>query len=168
MEIWKDIDGYEGLYRVSSHGDVISVRSGNLMTPAVDKYGYFNVCLTKDGRSVSRKVHRLVAQAFIENPLNKEQVNHIDENKANNSVSNLEWATARENTNHGTRNVRMGLSKRNTNCTEVMQLDLCGNPIRKWSSFNEVYRQNGYDTGLLVKVCQGKKQTAYGYKWRYA
>lgn len=166
--MWNDAVGYEGLYAVSSQGEVMSLRDNHIMTPVPDKDGYLNVCLTKGGKSISLKVHRLVAQAFIKNPLGKPQVNHKDENKANNTVDNLEWVTAKENNNYGTRNARLSISKRNKYCKKVSQYDLSGNFIKVWQSFNEVYRQEGYDTGLLVKVCQGRKLTAYGYKWRYA
>ena len=167
-ECWVDVVGYEGLYKVNPNGDVLSMRTGKLMVAVEDKYGYLNVCLTKDKKSLSKKVHRLVANAFILNPENKEQVNHLDENKLNNRVDNLEWVSAKENLNYGTRNERVSISKRNTNCKKVLQLDLDGNLIKEWESFCEINRQKGYDTGLLVKVCKGVKQTAYGYRWSYS
>ena len=108
-EIWKDIKGYEGLYQVSSYGRIKSLArttSQNKRLPerlrvlSVDKYGYMCVNLSKDGKVKLLKVHRLVCEAFIENPDRKPQVNHIDGNKGNNHVENLEWCTGSENIIH--------------------------------------------------------------------
>ena len=111
-EIWKDIEGYEGLYQVSTCGNVKSLpkvrRNGTgtyiqkekLLKPSNTSTGYKKVELCKDGKRKSFKVHRLVAQAFIPNPENKREVNHIDGNKHNNNVNNLEWVTSSENKLH--------------------------------------------------------------------
>lgn len=105
MAEWRDIPGYEGLYQVSDDGRVKSIaRQGNAApgerrrTP--DAYGYLQVSLYRDKKYIRAKVHRLVAMAFIPNPENKPQVNHIDGDKANNSVENLEWVTDSENKKH--------------------------------------------------------------------
>ena len=103
-EIWKDIQGYEGLYRVSNLGRVKSFHKAkeHILSPGKDKDGYFQVQLYKNGINKMRKVHRLVAQAFISNPNNLPQINHKDENKQNNNVDNLEWCTNEYNHNYGT------------------------------------------------------------------
>lgn len=106
MEVWKDIEGYEGLYQVSSYGQVRSLdrivnsqwglkssRKGRTLKWVVDKRGYAKVSLSKEGKIFPTYVHRIVAQAFIPNPFNYIVVNHIDENPLNNKVSNLEWCT---------------------------------------------------------------------------
>lgn len=103
-EIWKDIEGYEGMFRVSSYGKIYSIprpsTKGGIRKINIDK-GYMYVNLRKDGKKGSNKfIHRLVAKHFIPNPENKTQVNHIDGNKLNNMVDNLEWNTPQENINH--------------------------------------------------------------------
>ncbi len=97
-EVWKDIKGFEGLYQVSTQGQVKSRRG--ILKPYINHKGYLKVCLSKDGVKYKKRVNRLVAEAFIENPLNLPQVNHKDRNKNNNAVSNLEWCTAKENRDH--------------------------------------------------------------------
>jgi len=107
--MWKDINGYEGHYKVNINGDVMSFKrfnkTGNksdvfILKPKIDAYGYHEVSLFIGGKVKCMKIHRLVAIAFIENPQNKPQVNHIDANKINNNLSNLEWATPQEDANH--------------------------------------------------------------------
>lgn len=97
-EIWKDIDGYVGYYKVSSLGNVFSVKADKTLKQYIPSKGYITVKLYKDGAVEYHKVHRLVAKAFILNPDDKPQVNHIDHDKYNNKVFNLEWCTAKENT----------------------------------------------------------------------
>lgn len=104
MEEWRDIEGYEGRYMVSNKGNVFSLLRDKLMKPVKCRKGYLRVGLRdEEGARKSHGVHRLVAQAFIYNEYNKPQVNHIDENKENNSAENLEWVTNLENCNHGTK-----------------------------------------------------------------
>lgn len=106
QEIWESVKGYEGLYEVSNLGRVRSLKrattSGVVLNQAV-KHGYMHVCLSKDGKPSTKRVHRLVAEAFIANPMDKPVVNHIDGDKTNNAVSNLEWATNSENELHSFR-----------------------------------------------------------------
>ena len=102
----KDIKGYEGLYGITSCGKVWSYRRNRFMKLSSDKNGYLVVNLSRDGGFKQFKVHRLVADAYINNPENKLEVNHLDEDKQNNSVNNLAWATRYENINYGTRNER--------------------------------------------------------------
>ena len=102
-EIWKDIEGYEGLYQVSNKGRVKSFHGkGRIMKPGTHPLGYKVVPLTKDGETNTKQVHRLVAQAFIPNPENLPVINHKDENPSNNNVENLEWCTQKYNLNYGT------------------------------------------------------------------
>lgn len=101
MEIFKDIEGYEGLYRISSWGRVFSIENSKFLNPTLTEKGYSRVDLfDADNKRKHHKVHRLVAMAFIPNPECKPQVNHLDGNKQNNSVTNLEWCTDEENKIH--------------------------------------------------------------------
>jgi hypothetical protein len=116
-EIWKSIQGYEGLYEVSNFGNVRSLdrvirskhngttlRKGRILTPFYEeKKGYYQVSLSKNGKNKKHRVHRLVASAFLENPLDYTDVNHKDEDKTNNNVDNLEWCTRKYNNNYGTK-----------------------------------------------------------------
>lgn len=108
----RDVVGYEGLYAVTSCGRVWSYKRNRFMTPLDAGYGYMVVCLRKDGKQINKRVHRLVAEAYIPNPEGKEQVNHKDENKKNNCLNNLEWMTSKENCNYGTRNARISKTQK--------------------------------------------------------
>jgi hypothetical protein len=110
-EEWRDIQGYEGLYKVSNFGHVLNCKRLTFLKPASSYKGdYLKVSLFKDGKGRSISVHRLVAQAFIPNPDNKPQVNHIDNNRQNPRSDNLEWVTAQENLRHAG---KLGLMARN-------------------------------------------------------
>lgn len=117
MEEWKDIEGYEGLYQVSNLGNVRALKfyhsrnNVHLLKPTVNKYGYCVVCLHKDKKVKQYRVHRLVAIAFLPNPDNLPYVNHIDCDKTNNSLTNLEWCTQSENVKHGYDNNRYDRDK---------------------------------------------------------
>lgn len=101
-EEWRDIEGYVGIYKVSSRGRILSLhtKKGFIRSQSINKNGYCEVSLSKNGNKTHYRVHRLVAAAFIENPENKPHVNHIDSNRANNAIENLEWVTPAENVNH--------------------------------------------------------------------
>lgn len=103
MEEWRAVPGYEGLYEVSNIGNVRNVRRNTLLRLQKTNNGYIRVVLSKNRIKTGFQVHRLVCQAFIENPDNLPQVNHIDEDKSNNRVENLEWCTAKYNNNYGSR-----------------------------------------------------------------
>lgn len=180
-EIWKDVVGYEGLYEVSNLGRVRSLnylRTGQtrILKSHMDRKGYLGVALCKNGKATYKLVHRLVAMAFIPNPMNFPMINHKDENPLNNVVfldesgaliperSNLEWCTAKYNSNYGTITERIAkaLSKK------VHQFDHQGNLIKEWTSIHEVSRQTGWSQGHISDCCLGKLKTFHGYVWRYA
>lgn len=112
QKTWEEVDGYEGRYRISNEGEVMSMprlcafkdgrsrkMGGSILKPVVER-GYKRVCLTMRNQDKKIAVHRLVAKAFLVNPLNKPCVNHIDGDKLNNNVENLEWCTYSENSRH--------------------------------------------------------------------
>lgn len=171
-EIWLDVVGYVGLYKVSSAGRVKSLKFGKerILKPAPNGSGYLLVNLYKDGKMKTMKVHRLVATAFIPNPDNLPFINHKDENKANNRVENLEWVTASYNINYGTRNERVAKSLTNGKLSKpVLQIDKDSNEvIATYPSAREVERQLGFDKGYISNCCNGKYKQAYGYLWRFA
>ncbi len=112
MEIWKDIGGYEGLYQVSNYGNVRSIKKDPYVLKGdYQSNGYRRVYLWKDGGKENLLVHRLVALSFLPNPNGYTDINHIDEDKANNRLENLQWCTHRYNMNYG--NVRKKISEAN-------------------------------------------------------
>lgn len=166
-EIWKDIDGFEGLYQVSNLGRVKSLGNDKSRREKILKlgncHGYLQVNLCKNGKRKKLCVHRLVAQTFLQNPQNLPEVNHKDEDKTNNSVENLEWVSSKENVNFGTRNLRVAekLSKK------VFQYSKNGDFIREWASTHEVQRQLGFAASNISKCCLGNLKSAYGFIWKY-
>lgn len=115
---WKLIEGFDGIYSVSNYGEVRNNRTGKLMKPSKNEKGYLHINLTKNGKRKAMRINRLVAQVFIPNPENKPQVNHIDFNRENNCVNNLEWVTAQENTQYSVCNRKLsGQQKKRNNKT---------------------------------------------------
>lgn len=106
-----DIIGFEGSYFVTSCGKVWSYKKKAFLKPQISNWGYYRVNLYKNGKMFHKSIHRLVAEAFVQNPNNYPQVNHKDENKSNNAAYNLEWMTAEQNSNYGTRNIRLKKTK---------------------------------------------------------
>lgn len=96
-EIWFDVPGYEGLYKVSNFGRVMNAKREKTLKPAANSRGYLRVLLCKDGKKTNKFVHRLVAAAFVPNPYQKPVVDHIDGNTQNNTAENLRWTTHAEN-----------------------------------------------------------------------
>lgn len=175
-EIWKDIEGYEGLYQVSSLGRVRSCERivkrkdyGDVLRPQqiLKQYdngtGYLRVVLY-DNRHKSKKhyIHRLVAEVFVKNPLCLPNINHKDENKHNNNASNLEWCTQKYNINYGTRTDRMRISQ---------GLPVVGTNI---ISGEKVFlrciadaKKIGLNPVVISRCCKGNGKTSGGYKWEY-
>lgn len=183
IEQWKTAiyDGivYEGLYKVSNLGRILSLdykRTGKtkLRKPVEMPTGYLQVVLSKNGEDKTCYVHRLVAETFLDNPDNLPQVNHKDEDKTNNFVflnedgsvdkekSNLEWKSPKDNCNHGTRIERIAKAK----SKPVLQLSLSGDLIKEWPSAAECGR-NGFNQGHVWACCNGKEKTHKGFRFMY-
>lgn len=162
-EIWKDVKGYEGLYQVSNMGRVRSLRRNIILKSQITR-GYKRVALCTNNIPKLYSVHRLVANAFIPNPNNYPCINHKDENKANNCISNLEWCTQEYNLNYGT-----GIAKRaRSNSKKVLQFKPDGTFIKEWESIRDIERMTGYSRGYISECCRGKQSYyAYGYIWKY-
>lgn len=161
---WLPITGYEDRYLINDNGDVFSMLSRRELTQKIDRYGYKTVALSRDGKTKHFTIHRLVAIAFIPNPLSLPTVNHKDENKLNNNVNNLEWMTMRENDNHGTRNKRMSDSKKKN---PIIQYDIDMNVVQIHSGIKDAMRNTGINRNCIREVCRGRRKTAGGYIWRY-
>ena len=170
-EIWKPIKGYEGLYEVSNKGRIKSLKRytnsknefGNIKQNHNEKIlknntmktGYVMTTLYKEGKPKSFFIHRLVAEAFINNPNNYKEVNHKDENKSNNNVENLEWCTRKYNNVY-------------SRARKICQYDLDGNFIREWESCYEASRHTKAYESNIRNCCKGKSKTTGGYIWKYA
>lgn len=180
-EIWKDIEEFPN-YQISNMGrikvkeHITKGKNGGsykfkekIKTQRLKKSGYLDCCFRKQGESKSYNlnIHRFVAQAFIPNPENKPQVNHINEDKTDNRVCNLEWSTSKENCNHGTRNKRISDYKMNKG-NMVQKLDLNGGILETYTSVRQADRMNKKcNQSAIVKCCKGKQKTCGGYLWRY-
>lgn len=180
-EIWKDVVHYEGLYEVSNLGRVrakdryvdsapnIGKRYayGHIMPQFDNSHGYLFVILYKYGKGKREYVHRLVAMAFIPNPDNLPQVNHKDEVKSNNEVSNLEWCTCKYNNNYGTARDRQreSLLKNGKKCTRVAKIDENGKVVEIYRSMREAERKNDLANGLIHAYFKYNHSSCGGYQW---
>lgn len=179
-EIWKDIAGYEGYYQVSNLGRVRSLDryipnsgcykhgmqyiKGKILKPHDIGKGYLAVGLMKYHKNQCAKIHRLVAEAFIDNPENFPCVNHKDENPSNNNVDNLEWCSYKYNTNYGT-----CVERRTPKIWKsIAQYDNCLNLIKNWESITAASRSTGIDGSSISAVARGKRKSAGGFVWRYS
>lgn len=185
-EIWKDIPGYEGCYQVSNLGNIKSLkRTVNTLfgRPKVQdefiflkenlKGGYLGVNLSNNGSVKKMKIHRLVAMAFISNPENKKCVNHIDGNKQNNHIENLEWVTYKENSVHAS---NIGLSstywsgkggKGYFANMKINQYDLNMNFIKTHDSATLASKEVGIDKSCIIRAANGKIKQSKGFRWKY-
>jgi len=181
-EIWRDVKGYEGLYKVSNKGRVLSLSrqvrcKGNgircikqrVLKQEIDHLGYCFVSLHKGLKQYTEKVHRLVGIAFIENPNNYAEINHRDENPSNNNLENLEWCDHLYNSRYGTRGIK--LSKANINniftSLPVIQYTKDGQMVKEFPSIQEASRETGIANGSICWACKGKLLSAGGFIWNY-
>ncbi len=194
MEIWRDIEGFEGIYQISSQGRVKSLKridnnnhpiKEKILKPNIDNRegkGYLGVRLCKNGKQKFFQIHRLVYETFVGKIPDDMQCNHINEKKDDNRLENLNLMTPKENSNWGTRNERISEAKKGMKLSEetknkmknhpnkskiILQIELNGNIIADFHSLCEVQRQLGYEKASVSRCCLGKQKTAYGYKWQY-
>ena len=179
MEIWKDIKGYEGLYQVSNEGRVKSLarwidgvnygkpckkyRKEKIMNQQEVKGGYMRVALCKKNKHHSYQVHRLVYETFEGDIPNDLQVNHIDENKKNNCLENLNLMTPKENMNWGTNRQRAAEKYKKT----LYQYDKNNNLICVFDSIKSACEKYNIFQGNISSCCSGKMKTYKGYKWSF-
>lgn len=163
--MWKNIKDFP-LYEISTEGEIRNKITGYIKSPSVGKRGYPVVSLQKDGKQYIRTVHILLARTFIPNPLNKPEVNHINGDKTDFSLVNLEWVTSKENSQHA---VKTGLLPI-TNEKEVIQYTEDMVEISRYISASEASRKTGIARGNICGVARGntKAKTAGGFIWRYA
>ena len=173
-EIWKPVAGYEGLYEVSNMGEVRNAKTLHILSPQKRNHGYLCVSLYGKGGHKTRgcrtlSIHRIVAEAFSENPQGYLEVNHIDEDKTNNRADNLEWCDRRYNSNYGTRGSR--ISRANTNGKKskpVSQFSTNGELIATYPSFHEAERVTGIGTSSISWAVRNGSGYTNGYIWKYA
>lgn len=177
MEVWKDIQGFEGIYQVSSLGRVRSLdrvihklnveqrMRGRILSPTNNGTGYMKVNLSKDGKAKLCFVHRLVVEAFIPNSCKLSQINHIDENKSNNQVNNLEWCSSEYNINYGERTNKVRLTANRP----VIQCDKKGTIIKEFASATIAEAETGIPHQNISKCCYGHKNYSHagGFIWKF-
>lgn len=162
-EIWKDVVGYEGYYKVSNLGNVSSVKKKNkILMLNSHRAGYPQLTLSKHNIRKTKCVHRLLAKAFIPNPLNKKTVNHINGIKTDNRVENLEWATYKENMCHAH---KIGIKTAKNLFKPVLMLSLDDEPLLWFESQSEAKRVTKIKN--IHQCCIGRRKYAGGYKWEF-
>lgn len=170
-EIWKPIPGYKE-YKVSNHGKIKRIggadargnqRRGKSLKPQKNKGGYLYVLLCENGKPKYMSVHKAVMSAFVGECPSGLEINHIDENKENNSLSNLEYITHKKNVNHGTA-LKRGSEKR---CVMVTQLSMDGEVMVTYKSIKEAAEKTGLDKSNICKACKDKVGLVGGYVWKY-
>ena len=179
MEIWKDVKGFKGIYKISNYGNVkrlkgIQCKKERILKPINNKRDYMGVCLAKDGVISRKYIHRIVAEAFLENKHMKDEVNHIDGNRKNNKLTNLEWVTRSENHYHryivlkqrGVNYGKTGAS--NWNSKKVNKYSKQGVFIKSYAGVMEAARQTGINESNIRCSCYGKQKTAGGFVWKYS
>ncbi len=169
--MWKDINGYVGLYEACEDGSIRNSKTKRLLRPCyTNSSGYGQLNLRKNNLPKTFLIHRLIAETFLDNPSSYDQINHIDEDKRNNCVANLEWCTAKHNANHGTRIDRCNRIRKNntSNIKSVVGIHLQTKDVIKFPSVNEASR-NGFDKSNIIRCCNNVKgyRSHKGYEWYY-
>lgn len=179
-EIWRDIKGFEGSYQISNLGRVKSLaRRGNwrekILIANINIYGYLVVGLCKKGKQKRKSIHRLLAEAFIDNPQNLPTVDHINRNRLDNRIQNLRWASYRtqalnrDRVDNMAKNLGDYITKGegNPKSKPVLQYDLEGNLIAEFSGVRDAERKTGVKCQNIYSCCKNKSKTVNGYIWKY-
>ena len=158
--MWKDIPNFDN-YEINDVGEIRNKKTNHVLKHSLNEKGYHKVVLYDNGRKIKTGVHRLVAISFIPNPNNYKEVNHIDENKNNNSVNNLEWCNRQQNIEHS---IKSGKFK----ITRVAQYDKSGNLIKIYNSCSQAERETNVPRTHICKCVLGRYgfKTAGGYVWK--
>lgn len=173
MEIWKDIEGTNGKYMVSNLGRVKNTKRGNFLKPRPKSDGYVGVHYYVNNKECNKTIHRLVAEHFLPIPKELEhlkgtqhlQVNHINEDKTDNRVENIEWCSAKYNSNYGTR-IKRRIEKVNK---PVLQFTKDGDFLAKYESAKDAsIKLRGCESGRICDCLKGRTDLTYGYRWGYA
>lgn len=173
-EEWRDVVGYEGLYKVSDEGNVMSLISGKNKTIYADIRGYKRVTLHKNGVGKKLRVHRLVCFAFLPNKNNEPYVNHKDGNPSNNNLENLEWISNSDNIKHaysvlgkiGPNKGKFGI--KNHRSKVVLMIGDNGEIVRRFDCVRDATRIGGFDNGSISRCCNGKSKSHRGFRWAFA
>lgn len=163
MENWKDVEGYEGLYSISDHGRVKSCITNKILSPVDNGTGHFKVGLSKNKSYERRYIHRMVAKAFIPNPLNKSEVNHKDGNPSNNHISNLEWVSSSENRKHAVYTHALNAWGNPARPIEATNID--SGAVIRFATISEAERAIG--SKHITDVLKGKRNHCKGYVFKY-
>lgn len=205
--LWKDIKGYEGLYQVSNLGNIKSMprtivtnnrfgkmtkytKSREIKPHLNKKTGYYQVHLSKNKKTKMFLLHRLVAETFIPNMDNKPQINHINANKTDNRIENLEWCTSSENIKHAFANnlshsnfkvqcgskhhffgkhhsIESKQKMKESHYKKIIQYDKNNKLIKIWNGIKQIEEELNINNGNISQCCRSKRKTAGGYIWRY-
>lgn len=169
VEEWRDIKGYEGKYQVSNLGNIRGLDrkdnigrpvKGKMISQGTQKNGYVTVKLRFNGIQKTFRVHRIVADAFCDNPNNLPEVNHIDEDKKNNRASNLEWCTRRYNNSYGS-GIEKRKSKYSYQCAQLKD----GEVINTFPSMIEASRKTGIPFSSIQRCINGRYKSTHGFQW---
>ena len=170
QEIWKDIPEYKGKYQISNLGNIRYVGKTKLIKQQINKDGYFIVSLRIGKTKKTYRVHRLVAQVFIPNLLNKPQINHKDGIKTNNCVDNLEWVDAKENIEHaykiGIYNPYQHSMAMNKYKKKVIKIK-DGIIVAQYDSLSMASKQNNVSKQSIYSAIKNPNYTCIGFKWKY-
>lgn len=171
MEVWSEIPQYEGLYEISNLGRVRSLKFAGgqrqkIIKPTCNSKGYQQIGLWKDKKRQVKYIHRLVATSFVKNPMNLNEVNHIDEDKSNNRFDNLEWCTRRYNMTYGNMQKKI---KNNMKYYKrpIVMINESGEVLKRWSSAADAERSDGFDAASICNCCRGRVQKVRGKIFKY-